>query len=960
MNNIIRQVRGASHLSSPIEQAVLAVKALCMGLKNEVITTSMADSMYSLESLDVHRQSEVKHTIDSIKAELKDQPSFMAIFSDAIKDAKENDPRLDFALESAARTIIAHGNTSGYYKPATAVMPTDNRQVINVSSLDDDNYTYAMESFDPSTADKYMAGAVVANAMSAIMGEFEDVWFPPILVPPGEYGRDVEIRIPQLYSQQKRDNGGAVFTIQKTSIVDAIITPDVLDAHEIQIYPSTVEDDANIANPIPGYTNKLVSPSIVPTIPQVISGVAFNTRPFAFGVECDAIGISNIGGLITQQIFDQTDQLDRNINLGTVYYTIQYGALASQSCTFAQDVSMQHGSLLMQVASGSQQEYQTNMTATFILTSGSVPVLGNMAALKSTVQGYLGIPSTTDFMITMTARLSAHANINLGTFLANSNNAAIIDVQTGTIANGVFSPANVTGNYVGMLQTPGITSNANLTFATNPSTDITTSTVTPTPINNLVVNQTYNIAGLGTTTVAQWAAVGATIPTLTSVTSGSKYVIASLGTTTTAQWTTLGDAAGTSAVGDVFTAASTGAIPGTGSVFAALASVTAGNTYTIASLGTTTAAQWLALGVPAGTTAAAGTVFVAASTGAITGTGLVTMAPEVTFTATGQGTGSGTVVLLDSQPGIAATIGAAAAAGNFVMTPRGLMPHMRRTNTNLRNTGVIVDNNMPVLYRFAVTLSSPITSLTPIGGSNLVTLDTLGTAAQIRNGGNAVNALLNAQSILKAGGPIPAQNPMMGSEFVVPTYVERTLNVTDMVQSLNSKDALENVRGHFTATLTLMNNQMLVQSRYLAALKALNFGADDFETIVVTDPKIAPHLMVSGDPRSLGNMNNYKITVSNNAKLLDKVFMSFRLKNRTEDLHPLNFGAMLMTPSLTFEAPITQNNRVANNVITIPRVNSYVFLPIMAVLNVQNLNALYTSAESILGTKVTPTNVLYQ
>jgi len=239
-------------------------------------------------------------------------------------------------------------------------------------------------------------------------------------------------------------------------------------------------------------------------------------------------------------------------------------------------------------------------------------------------------------------------------------------------------------------------------------------------------------------------------------------------------------------------------------------------------------------------------------------------------------------------------------------------------------------------------------------------LDTLGTAAQIRNGGNAVNALLNAQSILKAGGPIPAQNPMMGSEFVVPTYVERTLNVTDMVQSLNSKDALENVRGHFTATLTLMNNQMLVQSRYLAALKALNFGADDFETIVVTDPKIAPHLMVSGDPRSLGNMNNYKITVSNNAKLLDKVFMSFRLKNRTEDLHPLNFGAMLMTPSLTFEAPITQNNRVANNVITIPRVNSYVFLPIMAVLNVQNLNALYTSAESILGTKVTPTNVLYQ
>ena len=54
-----------------------------------------------------------------------------------------------------------------------------------------------------------------------------------------------------------------------------------------------------------------------------------------------------------------------------------------------------------------------------------------------------------------------------------------------------------------------------------------------------------------------------------------------------------------------------------------LASTTAGLAYTIVSLGTTTAAQWLAAGVPAGVTPAVGLSFVAIATGAIGGTGAV-------------------------------------------------------------------------------------------------------------------------------------------------------------------------------------------------------------------------------------------------------------------------------------------------------------------------------------------------
>lgn len=58
-------------------------------------------------------------------------------------------------------------------------------------------------------------------------------------------------------------------------------------------------------------------------------------------------------------------------------------------------------------------------------------------------------------------------------------------------------------------------------------------------------------------------------------------------------------------------------------VTAAGAALTVGNIYTISVLGTTTAADWLALGVPLGVTPAVGVSFVAIATGAGVGSGQV-------------------------------------------------------------------------------------------------------------------------------------------------------------------------------------------------------------------------------------------------------------------------------------------------------------------------------------------------
>lgn len=75
-----------------------------------------------------------------------------------------------------------------------------------------------------------------------------------------------------------------------------------------------------------------------------------------------------------------------------------------------------------------------------------------------------------------------------------------------------------------------------------------------------------------------------------------------------------------------FTGASQISAPNSGSnvnVDASDAALTVGHVYTITVLGTSTAADWLALGVPNGITPAVGVPFVALATGAGTGTGKV-------------------------------------------------------------------------------------------------------------------------------------------------------------------------------------------------------------------------------------------------------------------------------------------------------------------------------------------------
>jgi len=281
------------------------------------------------------------------------------------------------------------------------------------------------------------------------------------------------------------------------------------------------------------------------------------------------------------------------------------------------------------------------------------------------------------------------------------------------------------------------------------------------------------------------------------------------------------------------------------------------------------------------------------------------------------------------------------------LTPIGYSPQARRTNSNLRQNGTIIDANTTFTLRYAVPLSAPIISQTPLNSYNVVVLETLSRVGRIRANGRCVKALENLENMLTSEYGIPAYSPIAGAMFVTPTYVQKDLDVTTVVTNLNSRDSLFNLRGSLVAAMTNMANELLVKSGYLAALEFMDEDIDNYQIIVVTDVEIYPHIMLEADVRTFGDSRDYKITKSNNKFFRNKIYMSLRRKTRNNKIYPLDFARLLICPSMTYEVPISRNGRTTKEVHTIPRVAPYITLPILGRVNVENLDSLYASPVAI-------------
>jgi len=420
---------------STIDRAANEISAIIANNGATFTSKSITQGIIALESLDAPTFQGIADTYGSVVSQLQESTLGVELLAGA-------DPeQVELALEAAAMVIMSNGDAESYHRAfGKAPSSIDDGISVNPQQGNSDyNPDYALESFDPQSMDKYVASDAIAAALSMVSGGFKELFFPTILVPAGQDGVDVNINVPKVFAGVTRDATGAPTNFVKTSIVDAMVDSTVLDADSISIVPYASS---------PVLPASLVPAADVPTTQRLIDGVSIDTRPIAFGSTVDLIGLSSAPGLISGGAFDETDSLDRIINIGTVFYTLTVtDGVTTVPVVLSTDISTQLGSLLTRAADGSVNDYVTNMVANVVVNQNTTAVAGNMAAAIAIIETNLGIVAGTAFTVVIELAMSASANNETAEMTVYANRAGITKAFDATMAPvpvTPFSTASVT------------------------------------------------------------------------------------------------------------------------------------------------------------------------------------------------------------------------------------------------------------------------------------------------------------------------------------------------------------------------------------------------------------------------------------------------------------------------------------------------------------------------------------
>jgi len=275
----------------------------------------------------------------------------------------------------------------------------------------------------------------------------------------------------------------------------------------------------------------------------------------------------------------------------------------------------------------------------------------------------------------------------------------------------------------------------------------------------------------------------------------------------------------------------------------------------------------------------------------------------------------------------------------------GIDPDIRRTNSNMRQLGILSDLDVNNGYRLAIKSGGPIAATAPVNKQTRATVESLAGIVAVRNRANAVRAIKGMIATLQSQGGFASNSPAIGRAFVKPTFVEHLIDFdTDLVGN-NSKDNLVNVEGLLTSVVVSTANQMVSESGYDAAAEYVTGAADGYEVVVITSSDMGNYLQRAGIDRgkTFGGVADSVTAASSEKFFKDKLLVALRRKDRGDQPHPLDSGAHVVAPSVVYDANVSSGGSTRKLVQMIPMSSHYALLPVLGVINLVNQDKLFTT-----------------
>ena len=233
------------------------------------------------------------------------------------------------------------------------------------------------EGYDGEATNNAIYFSIVSNFMSATQDKFGEAFFPTINMDPTVSGATIECEFTSIYKEiaRKTDGSSSMKDFDKTPIVKAIFDNKLFG------------NDKNRLIPVVRPNNKAV------LLDDVYSFVEYNgveditTAPLAFGKTIGLLGISQTDAQLAKGVMDNTDALDRTLNVTNVYYSLTGENSAGKTVTenFAVNIAiLPHSNFTY-----SPQAHAKSLGLTFssdaiaILTSSTTTVTGAASAILS-------------------------------------------------------------------------------------------------------------------------------------------------------------------------------------------------------------------------------------------------------------------------------------------------------------------------------------------------------------------------------------------------------------------------------------------------------------------------------------------------------------------------------------------------------------------------------------------------
>lgn len=283
--------------------------------------------------------------------------------------------------------------------------------------------------------------------------------------------------------------------------------------------------------------------------------------------------------------------------------------------------------------------------------------------------------------------------------------------------------------------------------------------------------------------------------------------------------------------------------------------------------------------------------------------------------------------------------------------------YSRRSNLNRRQRGLLVRVET-WSESYPIPLGSPITALKPITDTSTLT-DISGPieAARKLNSNNAVTKMMEYSEALGQYKvsmdrrlPVPKVEGI-GRLLVRPYHDHISFDLVQVVDSVSSHERASDTKAALIELIRDRVTKCSAVSGYLAALEAA--GGGKAVVAIGTSPRIHRYLNIDGDTRMMSDAYDYKIKVSSDLRMTDKIFVSF-IRPDVKEPDGLGFGNMIWIPELVTDVPNSRGGAQARELMVQPRVRHVCHLPVLIEIDVLGLDEMTENRVGVLQVQPKP------